>query len=219
MNVASNMYVFEINESNDYQIRLSSIESQLPDFVMQYFMKIKSSLENHEIICFKRLIFLCDILIDYSWEMMNTNIWLFIDNKWRFIYGYAVLYKIFLLKKKSENQIEIIKLCDMGLLMTKPFFNNDFNQIIQFYKTDSSSEHVKEKLGNLIDRKNNIHITLNDKFKLSTETSPSIESFSENYKEKKVPVIIQKTMDHWPAMKGPNKWRFAIFLKTSEIFI
>lgn len=210
MNSDVSKHEFLITKNNDYQIRLSPIEDQLPEFVMKYFKNIKSNLEHFNKTSVKKLILLCDILIDYSWEMMNSNIWLFIEDKWRFIYGYATLYKLFLMKNKQEdtdsyqNQKEIIKLCDMGLLMSKPFLDAEFNQIIKSFATDISNQS-RESSTHI---QNDIQVTLNDQFKIIKEVSPSIENFSTNYKEKMIPVIIQKAMDHWPAMQGPNKWRF-----------
>lgn len=62
---------------------------------------------------------MCDVLIDYSWEFLNTNLWYFVDDMWRLVYAYATLYKIILLKLNQTDQDDeferkIIKLCDLG---------------------------------------------------------------------------------------------------------
>lgn len=68
---------------------------------------------------------MCEVLVDYSWEFLNTNIWVFVEDKWRWLYAYATLYKIILLKldpyesMKEDFEEKIVKLCDLGLNSTK----------------------------------------------------------------------------------------------------
>jgi hypothetical protein len=46
--------------------------------------------------------------------------------------------------------------------------------------------------------------SLNEKYLLKIETSPSIDDFNRNYVQLKTPVIIDCQMSHWPAMQ---KWK------------
>ena len=42
------------------------------------------------------LLFKCEVAIDYAWEMLNTNLWVFVDDTWRLLYGFAMLYNCLL---------------------------------------------------------------------------------------------------------------------------
>lgn len=178
----------------DYTKQISKNESELPEFIFNYLDEIRSNLSRNSL-------FMCEVLIDYSWEMLNTNLWCFVDNIWRYIYGYAMLYKIIILED-DEQPDALIKLCDLGLLMSGPLLEKQFNHIINYLsksvQTKDEDYSVKAKM-----RKLDVP-ELNDNFKLNIEESPSFETFKELYFDKKVPVIIDGQMKHWPAMA---KWR------------
>lgn len=50
---------------------------------------------------------------------------------------------------------------------------------------------------------------LNSNYTLKIEESPDIQYFKTEFLDKKIPVIIDKQMEHWPAMK---KWRLNMIL-------
>ena len=76
--------------------------------------------------------------------MLNTNIWIFVDDVWRLIYGYAILYKTIILSRDlNYSKDELIKLCDLGLLMSGPLLQNKFNEVIRSmnnFESDIQSE-------------------------------------------------------------------------------
>ena len=118
-------------EENDVLIKISQLENDksIPFFVKNYFEIIKKEFENNE--KKSELLILVEILIDFSWEMLNTNIWIFVDDVWRLIYGYAILYKTIILSRDlNYSKDELIKLCDLGLLMSGPLLQNKFNEIL-----------------------------------------------------------------------------------------
>jgi lysine-specific demethylase 8 len=183
-------YENDINQTQNY-----------PDFVLNYLKSIKSnilrSLFNENEV---------EILIDYSWEKLNTNLWVFVDKKWRYLYGYSILYKIlgFSLLKEVINVNEIIKLCDMGLLMSGPLLEKQFNQIINFLIKSNQTNNIESFDINIKKRKlSDVELTIHDEHALKIEISPSIETFREEFFLKNTPVIIDKQMEHWPAM---SKW-------------
>jgi hypothetical protein len=102
-------------ESIDYsnQIYLKN-NYDIPSFVYIYLEEIKNQIilkiiDNNS----NNLLFMCEILINYSWDMLNTNLWCFVESMWRHVYGYAMLYKILILDYKYEHE-SLIKLCDLG---------------------------------------------------------------------------------------------------------
>lgn len=131
-------------EENDVLIKISQLEKDksIPFFVKNYFEIIKKEFENNE--KKSELLILIEILIDFSWEMLNTNIWIFVDDVWRLIYGYAILYKTIILSRDlNYSKDELIKLCDLGLLMSGPLLQNKFNEVIRSmnnFESDIQSE-------------------------------------------------------------------------------
>jgi len=205
------------NDMVDYDSTLSSYKSALPTFVLEYFEFLKDNIfnmtnENN----FDKLLFTCDVLIDYAWEMLNTNMWVFVDDYWRLIYAYAMLYKIIYKSKQAsrvvsdESNKELIKLCDLGLLMSGPLLEKQFDHIVRFIRHQSKSNKAKTNSKfNLIKPPAQTNIKkapkLTTKYLLKIEKNPSIEHFNEIYFSANRPVIIEGQMSHWPAMK---KWRF-----------
>lgn len=147
-------YEFDLNEElidfsrkfQNYKYQRNENQNQFPTFVIENLNLLKVNLNNSrnnsKTTFFKNMLFACDVLIDYSWEMLNTNIWIFVDEIWRLLYGYSVLYKIILLKKQfssSQNfahsgsndndndelklNENIVKLCDLGYKNFIFFFN------------------------------------------------------------------------------------------------
>lgn len=102
------------------------LSNELPQFVKNNLTFVHGNLFNE---CeTSRALFLCEMLVDYSWEMVNTNVWLFVEDVWRLVYGYSLLYKIVLLsfravntKLSSNEQVKfndkLTKLCDLGLFI------------------------------------------------------------------------------------------------------
>lgn len=192
------------NDLLNYEVDLNET-CDLPTFVLVYLSEIKSSLFNRYV-SIDSLLDKVEILIDYSWEKLNTNIWVFVNDKWRYLYAYSMLYKVLVLNmldKSSKN--ELIRLCDLGLLMSGPLLEKQFNQIIS--QLSKSSDNYEEDVVGGTCKKckyNEISsVNLSSMHSISIETSPSIEHFQKNYFDKKLPIIIDQQMQHWPAIK---KW-------------
>lgn len=124
-------YEYDLNEDSINLKRI--LKHQLPCFVSKNLNYLKISLNKNELNLNdnNKAIFICDVLIDYTWEMLNTNIWVFVDDVWRLLYAYSTLFKAIFLKKKfglianscktneerdKFNQ-DIIKLCDLGFFL------------------------------------------------------------------------------------------------------
>lgn len=95
----------------------SRIDKQAPRFVYVYLSSIRSHLIGlTQDLDWNKCISQSEILIDYSWEMLNTNIWVFVDERWRLLYAYSTLFKILCLKMQEErvDDDSLVKLCDLG---------------------------------------------------------------------------------------------------------
>jgi hypothetical protein len=206
----------------DYSKKMDLIKlKELPSFVYEYLQTLKTNLTN-KTQNLNEYLFLADVLIDYSHEMLNTNLWVFVDEIWRYIYGFATLYKIIYtsleaalansVNKNNDLEESIIKLCDLGLLMSGPLLEKQFNHIINFFRKkhqvfkskirddDENSSELESKLRKF----NSKEFLLNEKCLINVEDSPSVEYLYEKYISTKTPVIIDNQMSHWPAV---SKWK------------
>jgi lysine-specific demethylase 8 len=197
---------FDLDEA-DLDFRQKLVKIDFPNFVFDYLDEILNKLLNSsDTIELENLDFMCHVLIDYSWEFLNTNIWVFVDDKWRLLYAYSTLYKILCIKKRDSkdlNKDKIVKLCDLGLLMSGPLLEKQFDKIIKHLNKNSNQISAKKPTSNheslkIIDSK-----TLRQDCLITKESSPTIEHFKLDYFNPKIPCIIQNQMLHWPAM---NKW-------------
>jgi hypothetical protein len=193
----------------------------LPAFIKDYLYSLRLKLSNisDATLFGDEALFTAEVLIDYSWEMLNTNIWVFVEDIWRLIYAFSTLYKAIILngkiEKENRKEDDLIKLCDLGLLMSGPLLQPKFNQIIQYLRPKPEiSQGLEEPPAKIIklDSKE-----LDSKFMLKVEESPGFEYFNSEYMVKKIPVIIDNQMNHWPAMK---KWRlvFAMILNKNVCY-
>lgn len=61
-----------------------------------------------------------EVILDYSWEKLNTGAWQDVDKDWRRVYAFGCLLKAVCLCEASSNRTAVaaaLKVCDMGLLM------------------------------------------------------------------------------------------------------
>jgi len=144
--------------------------------------------------------------------MLNTNLWMFVGDHWRIVYGYATLYKIILMNSIQDSKDEaLIKLCDLGLLMSGHLLKQKFQKIIKLLNTSKLSSSLSY-VSNISSYKASVEIKKSENKELITRgsellviNSPSVDSFKVNYFDKEIPVIIADQMNHWPAM---HKWRY-----------
>lgn len=158
---------------------------------------------------------LCQILIDESWEKMNTGHWKDVNLSWRYLYSYASLLKAFSLYYLGCIEFAI-KTCDMGLLMGAPIFDNILAKIVSklsakvspengnFYKNEESHFRSIEPKPKKI--KSEYKYPVIDKtHKIKRLPCPSLISFEQGYMKAELPVIVEKAISHWPAMHS-HRW-------------
>lgn len=61
-----------------------------------------------------------EVILDYSWEKLNTGTWRDVDKDWRRVYAIGCLLKALCLCQAPEDATTVataLRVCDMGLLM------------------------------------------------------------------------------------------------------
>uniref|UniRef100_A0A3Q4HDK2 Lysine-specific demethylase 8 n=1 Tax=Neolamprologus brichardi TaxID=32507 RepID=A0A3Q4HDK2_NEOBR len=123
------------------------------------------------------------IILDISWEKLNTGTWRHVDKDWRRVYSYGCLFKVAALccESPSEDKIlEAVRTCDMGLIMGAAIMG-DILQVIGKEMVESSNTFPRKESA------------------VPRIRCPSLESFKTNYLLPLKPVILEGIIDHWPA--------------------
>lgn len=109
---------------------LLSVVPKLETLGPAYTSKVTSAAEHMYTKQYSICIENCDVLIDHTWERLNTGHWKDINITWRYAYTLVSLLKALsqcaLLSDSNSNinHLDILKTCDMGLLMGAPIMDN-----------------------------------------------------------------------------------------------
>ena len=173
-----------------------------------------------------------EALIDFTWEKINTGYWKDVDLAWRKLYSFAAVVKTLALFKMGKLE-DAIKTCDLGLLLGSPVLDNVLTKIVSCIQeqlcdtgdgklplTNSETSTVSpENCVNCLlsdqDLAGNLHScpqakrvkTGDDKQSIERVSCPSLSRFQNDFMENQRPVIIQETMEHWPA-RTSHQWSF-----------
>lgn len=74
------------------------------------------------------------IILDISWEKLNTGTWQHVDKEWRRVYSYGCLFKVAALCREDPSEDKILQAvgtCDMGLLMGAFIMDNILQVLVQ----------------------------------------------------------------------------------------
>lgn len=77
------------------------------------------------------------VILDYSWEKLNTGTWRDVDKEWRRVYSYGCLFKAVGTCHGETSQDKVqdaIKTCDLGLLMGASIMDNALQRLIVVLK-------------------------------------------------------------------------------------
>ncbi|XP_026208322.1 lysine-specific demethylase 8 isoform X1 [Anabas testudineus] len=148
------------------------------------------------------------IILDISWEKLNTGTWRHVDKEWRRVYSYGCLFKVAALCRKDPSGDEIlqaVRTCDMGLLMGAAIMDNILQVIVQILQGEvrKSSEEEGETDRPEIKRIKieSPHIpVIREELAVPRIRCPSLESFNTNYLLPLKPVILEGVIEHWPAL-------------------
>lgn len=148
----------------------SKLSSVLPpnedEFPLQFTDKVDSSVVEmlthsrrqlySDTSCSGRML-TAQIILDFSWEKLNTGTWRDVDKEWRRVYSYGCLFKVAALCHKDLREDELhmaIRTCDMGLLMGAAIMDDILQTIVRILhsevrrssKEEAESQQVKTKV-------------------------------------------------------------------------
>lgn len=101
------------------------------------------------------------IILDYSWEKLNTGTWRHVDKEWRRVYSYGCLFKVAALCHRdpsADDVLQAVRTCDMALLMGAAIMDDILQVIVQILQREVSkstdeedeAEHSEVKVGGLL---------------------------------------------------------------------
>lgn len=189
-----------------------------PEFVLNFSEKVEPSLVDifkqarHQLYDKKGTRSWADsaqIILDFSWEKLNTGTWRDVDKEWRRVYSYGCLFKVTALccGELSQSKIqEAIKTCDMGLLMGAAILDDVLQKLVRLLQNkskawqsrhaESSEEPERKKLKNECD----FTLVINPAKAVPRIRCPSLEHFRAEFLDTQRPVILEGIIDHWPAL-------------------
>lgn len=160
--------------------------------------------------CAQRML-TAQIILDFSWEKLNTGTWRDVDKEWRRVYSYGCLFKVAALchKDLTEDELQMaIRTCDMGLLMGAAIMDDILQTIVRILhgevrrssKEEAESQQVKAKRVKTELPRRPHDPVIKDELAVPRIKCPSLESFKSNYLLPLKPVILEGTINHWPAL-------------------
>ncbi|XP_038619073.1 bifunctional peptidase and arginyl-hydroxylase JMJD5 isoform X2 [Tachyglossus aculeatus] len=151
-----------------------------------------------------------EIIIDYTWEKLNTGTWRDVDKEWRQVYSYGCLFKALCLCGGEGGDVaEAVRVCDMGLLMGASILGNILVEVIRVLRKHHprGERSTEGRDGEPSKKKSRSEPPSIPTVPLETAVPrlhcPSLEYFKNSYLVPQKPVILEGTVDHWPCMK---KW-------------
>ncbi|XP_026855534.2 lysine-specific demethylase 8 [Electrophorus electricus] len=151
------------------------------------------------------------VIIDYSWEKINTGTWRDVEKEWRRVYSYGCLFKVVGMCHGDPSQAKIqeaIRTCDMGLLMGASILDNILQRLVGVLKnkvkqgvlskvdSDQPYPKVKKLKKNCLPEP-----IINTKLSVPRVHRPALESFRLGFLLPEKPVILEGVIDHWPALR------------------
>ncbi|KAK1877128.1 Lysine-specific demethylase 8 [Dissostichus eleginoides] len=147
------------------------------------------------------------IILDFSWEKLNTGTWRHVDKEWRRVYSCGCLFKVAALchgDPSAEDVLEALRTCDMGLLMGAAIMEDILQVIVRILQgevrkstKEEDSEHPQVKRIKM----ECPHVpVIREEVAIPRVKRPSLESFNTNYLLPLKPLILEGTIEHWPAL-------------------
>ncbi|XP_073071483.1 bifunctional peptidase and arginyl-hydroxylase JMJD5 isoform X3 [Manis javanica] len=154
-----------------------------------------------------------EVILDYSWEKLNTGAWQDVDKDWRRVYAFGCLLKAVCLCEASSNRTAVaaaLKVCDMGLLMGAAILGDILIKVAAVFQRHLLSgkrpaQGPTQEQPN-IKKARNDHVSIPDVKSEGTVPRlycPSLQYFRKHFLVPQRPVILEGVADHWPCMK---KW-------------
>lgn len=87
------------------------------------------------------------IILDFSWEKLNTGTWRDVDKEWC-LYSYGCLFKVAALCRDDASPAtvqEAIRTCDLGLLMGAAIMDNILQTFVKILQNEIRKRHSNEE--------------------------------------------------------------------------
>ncbi|XP_030646240.1 lysine-specific demethylase 8 [Chanos chanos] len=180
------------------------VEPSLLEILKQARQQLYASADQS--LCLER----AQIILDFSWEKLNTGTWRDVDKEWRRVYSYGCLFKAVSLCHGDAREArvqEAIKACDMGLLMGAAIMDDVLQKLVRTLKTNlktkdshalvlSDQPSVKRVKRDCVSVPKIVPATAVPRIRC-----PSLESFRSDFLVPQKPVVLEGIIDHWPAFK------------------
>ncbi|XP_072532514.1 lysine-specific demethylase 8 isoform X3 [Salminus brasiliensis] len=148
------------------------------------------------------------VIIDYSWEKLNTGTWRDVDKEWRRVYSYGCLFKAVGMCHGEPAQAtvqEAIKTCDLGLLMGASILDNILQRLVAVLKKKMQLPRNVEERDQPCLKKLKKDRTPEPRIDAAVSVPrvkcPALETFRSGFLEPQKPVILEGIIDHWPAFR------------------
>uniref|UniRef100_A0A2K5CPE3 Bifunctional peptidase and arginyl-hydroxylase JMJD5 n=1 Tax=Aotus nancymaae TaxID=37293 RepID=A0A2K5CPE3_AOTNA len=153
-----------------------------------------------------------EVILDYSWEKLNTGTWRDVDKDWRQVYAMGCLLKVLCLCQAPGDATTVaaaLRVCDMGLLMGAAILGDILLKVAAILQAHlpgkrpaqgSTPEQPCTKKART-DRGSIPDVKLEKT--VPRLHCPSLQHFREQFLVPERPVILRGVADHWPCMK---KW-------------
>ncbi|KAM6913819.1 lysine-specific demethylase 8 isoform 2-T3 [Lycodopsis pacificus] len=156
------------------------------------------------------------IILDFSWEKLNTGTWRHVDKEWRRVYSYGCLFKVAALCRgdpSADDVVQAVRTCDMGLLMGAAILDNILQVIVRILqeevrkstKPEEEREHTEVKRVKMECPRVPV---IKEESAVPRIKCPSLERFSTSYLLPLRPVVLEGTIEHWPAL-NQHPWSIA----------
>lgn len=147
------------------------------------------------------------IVLDFSWEKLNTGTWRHVDKEWRRVYSYGCLFKAAALCRgdpSADEVLQAVRTCDMGLLMGAAIMDDALQVIVRILQrevkesTKDGDESEPAEVKRIKLERPRVPLIKEDSA-VPRVKFPSLESFNTDFLLPLKPVILEGIIDHWPA--------------------
>uniref|UniRef100_A0A1A8EUV3 Lysine-specific demethylase 8 n=1 Tax=Nothobranchius korthausae TaxID=1143690 RepID=A0A1A8EUV3_9TELE len=149
------------------------------------------------------------VVLDISWERLNTGTWRHVDKDWRRLYSYGCLFKVAALCRESPSEHEIlqaVRTCDMGLLMGAAVMDNILQVFVRILQSEIRKTTKEEETDYVEAKRMKIAVSrvppIKEELAVERIKCPSLERFNTKYLVPLKPVILEGIIDHWPALNN-----------------
>ncbi|XP_063072971.1 lysine-specific demethylase 8 [Engraulis encrasicolus] len=153
---------------------------------------------------------MAQMVLDFSWEKLNTGTWRDVDKEWRRVYSYGCLFKVTALCCGEVSQMKVdeaIKTCDMGLLMGASILDDVLQRLVRVLQNKATAWRSKHSEPGIEPERKKFKKecdpapTIDPAKAVPRIHCPSLEHFRTEFLDTLRPVVLEGVVDHWPAFK------------------